>query len=137
MKWKKNQRKRQVELLRNTVQSKTKNIANYYIGHLVLVKILLLLSFWKFVGIWLIYNVVLVLGIQQSDSVIYWHISIFFRFFSHIGYYRILSWVPCGIAGPCAIVGPCWLSILYIVMYSIYINPKLLIYLSPTPLLLG
>ena len=36
----------------------------------------------------------LVLGVQQSDSVI--HIF-FFRFFSHVGYYRILSIVPCAV----------------------------------------
>ena len=34
----------------------------------------------------MIYNVVLVSGVQQSDSVIHIHISILFRFFSHIGY---------------------------------------------------
>ena len=36
----------------------------------------------------------LVLGIQQSDSVLHTYISIFFRFFSFIGYYRLLSIVP-------------------------------------------
>ena len=39
---------------------------------------------------------VLVSGIQQSDSVLYMCIYIFlFRFFSIIGYYKILSVVPC------------------------------------------
>ena len=43
--------------------------------------------FW----VWLIYNIVLVSGIQQNDSVyIYMYLS-FFGFFSHIGYYRIFS----------------------------------------------
>ena len=37
----------------------------------------------------------LVSDIKQSDSVI--HIYIFFRFFSHIDYHRILSRVPCDI----------------------------------------
>ena len=37
----------------------------------------------------MIYNVVLVSGVQQSDLVT--HISILF----HIGYYRVLSRVPC------------------------------------------
>ena len=41
----------------------------------------------------MIYNVILISGVLQSDSVI--HISIFFRFFSDIGYYRVLSRVPC------------------------------------------
>ena len=46
----------------------------------------------------MIYNAVLVPGIQQSDSVLYLYINIyiyiyilFFRFFSILGYYRILS----------------------------------------------
>ena len=41
---------------------------------------------------------VLVSGVQQSDSVI--HICIylfFFRFFSIMGYYKILNTVPCAI----------------------------------------
>ena len=38
----------------------------------------------------------LVSGVQQSDSVIYTHYIylFFFRFFSHIGYYIVLSRVP-------------------------------------------
>ena len=32
--------------------------------------------------------------VQQSDSVIHIHTSIFFRVFSHIGYFRVLSRVP-------------------------------------------
>ena len=42
-----------------------------------------------------IFNVVLVLGVQQSDSVLHTYMSMFFRFFSLIGYYRLLSIVPC------------------------------------------
>ena len=52
------------------------------------------------IEIQLIYNVVLISGIQQSDSVIHTYIYIyifFFRFFSIIGYYKILSIVPCAI----------------------------------------
>ena len=47
----------------------------------------------------MIYNVVLVSGVQQSESVIHIHIStlFFFRLFSHIGHYRVLSRVPCAI----------------------------------------
>ena len=41
---------------------------------------------------------------HQSDSVRHIHVSIFFKFFSHIGYYRVLNIVPC----------PWWLSILNI-----------------------
>ena len=39
----------------------------------------------------LIYSVVLVLGVQQSDSIKCAYIPIFFRFFLLIGYYKILS----------------------------------------------
>ena len=45
----------------------------------------------------MIYHIVLVSGVQQGDSVIHIPISILFRFFSHIGYYRILGRVPCAI----------------------------------------
>ena len=54
---------------------------------------------WSFVfkiEVWLIYNVVLVAGIQQSDSIIYLYI-IFFRLFSIIVYYKMLNTVPCAI----------------------------------------
>ena len=48
------------------------------------------------------YNVVLVLGVQQSDSDYIYHTHtviypFFFRLFSHTGYYKILSIVPCAI----------------------------------------
>ena len=43
--------------------------------------------YFYFISIELIYNVVLVSGVQQSDIYI----------FSHIGYYRILRRVPCAI----------------------------------------
>ena len=45
----------------------------------------------------MIYNVMLVSGVQQRESVIHIYISTlcFFRFFSHIGRYRVLSRVPC------------------------------------------
>ena len=58
-----------------------------------------------FIEVQFIYNVVLVSGIQQSDSLtdIY-----FFRFFSIIVYYKILNVVPCVIVGP----------IVYLFVYS-------------------
>ena len=49
------------------------------------------------------YNVVLVSGVQQSESVIHIYIVdiypylLFFSFFSHIGHYRVLSRVLCAI----------------------------------------
>ena len=45
---------------------------------------------------------------------------LFLRFFSHIGYYRVLNRVP---------------SFLYV--YIVYVNPKLLIYPSPPPFPFG
>ena len=45
-------------------------------------------------GVWLIYNAVLVSG-EHKVIQLYIHIySFLFRFFSHIGYYGILSRVP-------------------------------------------
>ena len=44
----------------------------------------------------MINNVVLVLGVQQSDSVVQTHsvVPILFKFFSHLGCYRVMSRVP-------------------------------------------
>ena len=63
----------------------------------------------------LTYNVVLISGIQQSDSLRYIHIF-FFRFFSIVDYYRILNIVPCAI---CAY----YLSIAYNSVYMLIPNP--------------
>ena len=60
-------------------------------------KPVLLNLFIYLIGVQLIYNVVLVLGVHQNDLVTHGHISIFFRLFSHIGYYEILSRVTCAI----------------------------------------
>ena len=72
-----------------------------------------------FIKVLFIYNVVFVSDVQQSDSVIYIYISpFFFRFISHIGYYRILIRVPCAYAG-----GLCWLSIfIYSSVYTLIPN---------------
>ena len=74
----------------------------------------------------MIFNVVLVSGVQHSDSVIHIHILIFFRLFSHIDYYRILSRVPCAIQKVLVVY-------LFYIQYCVYmfVNPKLLIYPSP------
>ena len=49
--------------------------------------ILLFLKYFKFyVGVSLIYNAVLVSGVQQSDLVIIYIYLLFFRFFSHKSY---------------------------------------------------
>ena len=47
-----------------------------------------------FIEVELIYNAVFISGVQNSDSVIS---LILFRFSSLIGYYKILSGVPCAI----------------------------------------
>ena len=54
-------------------------------------------SFFKlmFIVIQLIYSVVLVAAVQQSESIIHTRVVLFFRFSSHIGHHRVLSRVPC------------------------------------------
>ena len=71
------------------------------ICHFIFWSIYILKNFFE---VELIYNVVLFSGIQQNDSIymyIYIHITVLyitvlpmFRFFSLIGYYKILSIVP-------------------------------------------
>ena len=58
------------------------------------IDVILFLVIFFLIEIWLIYNVTLVSGVQQSDSVIY---IFFFRLFSIIGYYEILNTVPCAL----------------------------------------
>ena len=48
------------------------------------------------IEVYLIYNVVLISTVQQSDSVMHRYIF-FFIFFSIMVYYRILNIVPCAI----------------------------------------
>ena len=60
----------------------------------------------------------LVSGIQQSDSVAY---IFFFRFFSIIGYYKILNIVPCAIQ---------WALVGYLFYLFIYFLKYLFIYLT-------
>ena len=57
----------------------------------------------KFIEVQLIYSVVLVSGIQQSDSVIY--IDVDFQILFH---YRLLQ--DNEFSSLCYTVGPCWLS---------------------------
>ena len=60
----------------------------------------------------MIYNVVLVSGVQQSDSVICIYIYQFF--FQILSHYRLLQDIE--YSSLCYTVGSCWLSILYIVV---------------------
>ena len=79
-----------------------------------------------FFGIWLIYNVVLVTGVQKSESVIYIYIyPLFFRFFSYTGHYRVLSRVPCAIQ-------QVLISYLFYIQQYVYVNPNLSIYPFPS-----
>ena len=59
---------------------------------------------------------VLVSGVLQSESVVHTHISIFLKFFPHIGHYRVLNRIPWSL-----------LSILYTVV-CVYYKPHLPIY---------
>ena len=45
----------------------------------------------------MLYNIVLFFAVQQSESVIHIHISILFRFLSHLGHHRTLNTVSCAI----------------------------------------
>ena len=82
-----------------------------------------LFQFLCYIGVQLIYNVVLVSGVQQSDSVIY--IYEIFRFFFHIGYYRLLCSVLSAIQ-----------QVLFVYLFNIqlyvYVNLKPLIDPSPS-----
>ena len=77
-----------------------------WVGHFVFK------SFFFLIGIQLIYNVVLVSGVQQNDSIIHIHISILFQI---IFPFRLLQSIKQ--SSLCYTVGYCWLSILQIVVY--------------------
>ena len=79
------------------------------------------LYFFKiFIGVELLYNVVLVSTLQQSESAIHIHISPFFVFPSHLGHHRSLSTVPCAIQ-------QALISYLFYTQYQqcMYVNPNL------------
>ena len=57
--------------------------------------LLILTYFFFFIEVELIYNVVLVSGIWHSDSDVSLSMYFFSRFFSLIGYLKILDIVPC------------------------------------------
>ena len=60
---------------------------------------LVFIIFFKliFIGVELLYNIVLVSTVQQSESAIRIHISPLFGFPSHLGHHGALSRVPCAI----------------------------------------
>ena len=87
---------------------------------------LLILSFFL-IEVLLIYNVVLVSGVQQSDSIIYiyrYRYILFFIFFSIIGNYKIWNTVPCAIQQVLVVY-------LFYTLWCVSVNPKLLVYPSP------
>ena len=67
-----------------------------------------------FIGVQLIYNVVLVSGVQQSDSVMYIKCMYIYVYigFQILFHYKLLQDTEYG--SLCYTVGLCWLSILYI-----------------------
>ena len=77
----------------------------------------------KKIKVQLIYSVVLISGIQQSDS-IYIYI-VFFIVFSIIGCYKILNVVPCAIHQDLVFY-------LFCMQQFVFANPKFLIYSFPT-----
>ena len=81
--------------------------------------------FKKFCGVQLIANVVLVSGVQQSDSDYIYICIFFFRFFSIIGYYKMLGTVPWALQQVLVVY-------LFYIQTCVYFNPKLLLYPSPS-----
>ena len=52
-------------------------------------------NFFVLTEVQLLYSIALISAAWQSESIIHIYIHSFFRFFSYIGHYRILSRVPC------------------------------------------
>ena len=78
---------------------------------------LFFLTFLFYTGVYLINNVMLASGIQQSDSVIHIHVSILFQIIFPI---RLLQNIEQ--SSLCYTVGPCWLSILKIAVCGVNVN---------------
>ena len=76
------------------------------------------------IDVQLIYNIVLVSSVQQSDSVTHTYMF-FFRFFSVIGYYKIWSIVSCAIRQVLVYV--------FYIQQCVHVNPQFLIH-HPLPL---
>ena len=89
----------------------------------------LLLLLLIFIGVQLIYNVMLVSTVQQSESAIHTHISPLFFFSFPFGQHRAMSRVPC-------VIQQVLISYLFYAQYQqcIYVNLNLSIHPSnPTP----
>ena len=79
----------------------------FFLGLELLIFLFLFLKFLFYIGLQLIYNV-LVSGIRQSDSVIHVYIQLFF--FQALFPFRLLQNIEQ--SSLCSAVGPYWLSIL-------------------------
>ena len=53
--------------------------------------------FFNVIEVELVYNVVLISAVQQSEPIIYIRVSTTLLIFSHIGQYRVLNRVSCAI----------------------------------------
>ena len=77
-----------------------KTIGHIQIALYRLQSVLICIIFLKenYIGVQLIYNVMLVSGVQQSESFIYIHISTLFQILSpYVGQYKVLSRIACSI----------------------------------------
>ena len=70
-----------------------------------------LFSLIYFTDVYLIYNIVLVSGVQQSDLVIYIYVYILFHILFHYGLLQDTEY-----SSLCYTVGPCCLSILNVIV---------------------
>ena len=68
--------------------------------------------FKNFIELWLIYNIVLISAIEQSDSVIYIY---YFSYFFHYGLLQDIEYIYL-----CSTLGSCCLYILYILKEKYY-----------------
>ena len=83
----------------------------------------------------MINNVVLVSGVEQSDSLIHINVSFLFKMFFPIITVILLQLLwNIEQSSLYYIVGPCWLSIFNTVYYYAHVNAKLPIYPLPFPL---
>ena len=55
------------------------------------------IALFMFIGVYLLYNGVLVPAVEQSESALHIHTSPLLGFPSHLGHHRALSRVPCAI----------------------------------------
>ena len=93
---------------------------------------LILFIYLLIIGVQLLYNIVLVYTVQQSESTICIHISpLFLDFLLNLGHHRALSRVPCAIQ-------QVLISYLFYTQYQqcVYVNPNLSIHPTrpPSPL---